>query len=276
MTETVSGKYRLVWFQHLHKAAGTSIVQLALANGERTWAHHVNGNPYTGDGDLIRIWQQSPADQIRFVDQCEASGVTFVATEWGLPDVAALAADPRVVLITCFREPLDRFVSDFYYSLHNNFSHSRASMAGAVGTTFPRSSNYYCRLFAGRRSAADPLDQPDLDAARRCLASFDCAFAIEGDPELQLLKQRLQWSGPVPRVNEARRRARRLLRALKNGRVRAAWNQLRHPKRPAPDPFARRFREWNALDYRLYSDVMDRTNSLLQDPAPGSDELHHP
>ena len=27
--------YRLVWFQHLHKAAGTYIIRRAMANGEK-------------------------------------------------------------------------------------------------------------------------------------------------------------------------------------------------------------------------------------------------
>ena len=39
------GAYRLVWFQHLHKAAGTYVIRRAMANGETFWPEHENGNP---------------------------------------------------------------------------------------------------------------------------------------------------------------------------------------------------------------------------------------
>ena len=37
------GAYRLVWFQHLHKAAGTYVIRRAMANGETFGPEHENG-----------------------------------------------------------------------------------------------------------------------------------------------------------------------------------------------------------------------------------------
>ena len=70
--------YRLVWFQHLHKAAGTYVIRRAMANGETFWPEHSNGNPRT-DGDLISLENMSSKQLTSFIDECEEKGVTFVA-----------------------------------------------------------------------------------------------------------------------------------------------------------------------------------------------------
>jgi len=38
-------EYRLVWFQHLQKAAGSTIIQMAIQNDETLFSVHENGNP---------------------------------------------------------------------------------------------------------------------------------------------------------------------------------------------------------------------------------------
>ncbi|MDJ0615333.1 MAG: hypothetical protein QNJ63_01085 [Calothrix sp. MO_192.B10] len=43
-------KYRLIWFQHFHKAGGTSIVKFAQSNSEVLYPCHLNGNPLSPDG----------------------------------------------------------------------------------------------------------------------------------------------------------------------------------------------------------------------------------
>ena len=40
-------EYRLVWFQHLHKAAGTVIINMAKANQEILYNPNNNANPAT-------------------------------------------------------------------------------------------------------------------------------------------------------------------------------------------------------------------------------------
>ena len=82
--------YRLVWFQHLHKAAGTYVIRRAMANGEIFWPSHENGNPLEKN-EPIELWKMSSTELISFIDKCVERGVTFVACEWGGPDFAALA-----------------------------------------------------------------------------------------------------------------------------------------------------------------------------------------
>ena len=78
--------YRLIWFQHLHKAAGTYIVRKAISNGEKPYPLNKNGNPHDENG-AIPLWGLSDSELSNFVDECERLGITFVATEWGGPEL---------------------------------------------------------------------------------------------------------------------------------------------------------------------------------------------
>ena len=81
-----SGGYRLVWFHHLHKSAGTLIANMALRHGEVPCASHENGNPNGEDGVLLPIWEYDEGTLGSFIDECEREGVTFVATKHGASD----------------------------------------------------------------------------------------------------------------------------------------------------------------------------------------------
>ena len=72
--------YRLIWFQHIHKAAGTLVVNLAKANGEVLYPNNANGNPLDEEGNRIELWNLNGQELLSFVDKCERLGVTFVAT----------------------------------------------------------------------------------------------------------------------------------------------------------------------------------------------------
>ena len=116
-------KYRLVWFQHLHKAAGTYVIRRAIANGEKLFPINENGNPCDDNG-VIPLWDMTGRDLSKFVDTCEEMDVTFVATEWGGPDFHILSKDPRVCLITCIRDPINRFISNFNFDYYWMWSKS--------------------------------------------------------------------------------------------------------------------------------------------------------
>ena len=69
--------YRLVWFQHLHKAAGTYVIRRAMANGETFWPEHSNGNP-RNDGELIPLENMSSNQLTSFINECEEKGILFL------------------------------------------------------------------------------------------------------------------------------------------------------------------------------------------------------
>ena len=66
--------YRLVWFQHLHKAAGTYVIRRAMANGETFWPNHENGNP-VNNGEVIPLWKMNSNELTSFIDECEEKGL---------------------------------------------------------------------------------------------------------------------------------------------------------------------------------------------------------
>ena len=118
----MSNDYRLIWFQHLHKSAGTLIVNMAIENNEVLYQSHGNGNPKNKDGNVLPLWEYNEKELINFIDKCEKDGVTFVATEQGSPNFETLIEDSRVFLITCLRDPLKRSVSNFNYAYYSGYT----------------------------------------------------------------------------------------------------------------------------------------------------------
>lgn len=63
--------YRLIWFQHIHKAAGTLIVNMAKANNEKMYIPNNNGNPTDDNGVVLPVWEYNNFELSKFIDNCE-------------------------------------------------------------------------------------------------------------------------------------------------------------------------------------------------------------
>ncbi|RJV01261.1 MAG: hypothetical protein DWC06_02820 [Candidatus Poseidoniales archaeon] len=174
-------EYRLVWFQHLHKAAGTYVIRRAMANGETFWPNHENGNPVE-NGKVIDLWNKSSSEITEFVDECESRGVTFVACEWGGPDFEALANDERVVLLTCLRHPIKRLISNYNYDHYWMWTKSSNYSEYLQEGHLHSSSEYYTKVFA--------RGELDLDRAMSNIGLFD--HVIVAEDGMDILNQ-LGW-----------------------------------------------------------------------------------
>lgn len=245
--------YRLLWFQHFHKAAGTSLIRLALANGERPFPTHRNGNLTEADGRTsVPIWEYS-ADPLRaLVDRCEAEGVTLIATEFGVPDLQALSADPRVSLITCLREPFARFVSNYYFDLHHGYAKVSKldDYAGSRGTFTIR--NYYCWMLSRQTDRDHAIDQADFLFASRQLEMFDQIVIAEDANSWDRMKDGLGWKGDVPFDNRNRFAWREVFGLARRRRFKPIWHRLVQPVRPPAGEFATKFAEEHSFDIALY------------------------
>ncbi|MBF2033961.1 MAG: sulfotransferase family 2 domain-containing protein [Leptolyngbyaceae cyanobacterium T60_A2020_046] len=252
--------YRLIWFQHFHKAGGTSIVNLAIENGETLYPKHRNGNPAMPSGKPIRPWQFSDRELTDFIDDCERQGVTFVATEWRLPNPTILANDPRVKLVTCLRDPLRRFVSNFYYDLYYGSTQAR-DLASYVGSKGEFSMfNYYCRILAQHNRAALEVSAEEFQAAQRVLEQFDCTVILENG--FESLGNALGWARVENiKINSVSRFDFRQIHHVsrkRRKRWRAVLARLTRPKKK-PDPaFIEYFNQHNAWDIKLYTEVKQR------------------
>tara|TARA_B110000444_G_scaffold261290_1_gene312378 strand:- start:2128 stop:2844 length:717 start_codon:yes stop_codon:yes gene_type:complete len=162
--------YRLVWFQHLHKAAGTYVIRRAMANGETFWPVHENGNPVR-NGEVIPLWDMSSEDLTSFVDECQAQGVTFVACEWGGADFEALANDERVELLTCLRHPIKRLVSNYNYDHYWMWTKAKSYQEYLEEGNLHSSPEYYTRIFARGKL--------DLDYAKSNITLFNHVIIAE-------------------------------------------------------------------------------------------------
>lgn len=244
-----------MWFQHFHKAAGSSIVEIAQRNGERCYPCHANGNPMGADGRPLPLWEYTAGELLCFVDECESLGVTFVATEWGLPDITALSQDTRVLLLACLRHPLDRYVSNFYFDLYLGFTPARnlASYVGSRKRTITMF-NYYCRVLSGHDNKGAEITEKEYTVARNNLSKFDCVIAVEGG--LHTLEYGLGWHVPDLQSNKSHFGLRYVASLLKRGRIRLALIRIFHPRKSVPTEFLKTFEPGNHWDYSLYHGVI--------------------
>ncbi len=167
--------YRLVWFQHLHKAAGTYVIRRAMANGEAFWPNHENGNPVE-EGEVIPLWDMSSDKLSSFIDECEEKGVTFVACEWGGPDYQTLASDERVTLLTCLRHPIKRLVSNYNYDHYWMWTKAKSYEEYLVEGHLHSSPEYYTKIFA--------RGETSLTKAKSNIDMFDHVIIAEDGMEI--------------------------------------------------------------------------------------------
>ena len=235
--------YRLVWFQHLHKAAGTYVIRRAAANGEVFWKENENGNPVR-DGKVIPLWDLSSNQLQAFIDECEENGVTFVACEWGGPDFQTLADDPRVTLLTCLRQPIKRLISNYNYDHYWMWTKSKNYQEYIAEGPLHSSPEYYTRIFS-RGSL-------DLDLAQKNLQLFDKVIVAEDGMEAL---DELGWSKESDTTHPTfgdKKRAMILFAKLRWFRL---FNYLKGIKFEPPEELG--IEKMNERDLELYNSFKD-------------------
>lgn len=249
-----NNKYRLIWFQHFHKAGGTSIVELAKRNGERLYPKNHNGNPVGKDGEIIKLWKFSEEELNDFIDECEALGVSFLSTEWGMPNVFCLASDSRVRLIACIRSPLDRYISNYYFDIYNGFTAARSltEYTGSRNRTITMF-NYYTRVLSGHDNASADVDAMVFKRALYALELIDCCVVLEKG--FSRLVAYLGWSESELHLNKTSASIRNVMSMIVHGRFRKLWNRVLFRRKKIPKDFTDQFRKLNKWDYEIYNIV---------------------
>ena len=186
--------YRLIWFQHIHKAAGTLVVNLATANGETLYKNNANGNPLDEHGERIELWNYDEAQLKSFVDRCEEDGVTFVATEHGSPDFEVLHRDSRVVLLTTLRDPYSRAVSNYNHAYFGGYTKASKISDFLSESRFFMSDNFYVRTFSRKEQLPlEAITEEDLRVAKSALALFDLVILLGKIDLLTTLSEEFEW-----------------------------------------------------------------------------------
>ncbi|MDF1871135.1 hypothetical protein [Vannielia sp.] len=256
MHDTLTAKpYRLVWFQHFHKAGGSSVIAEAGLNGERFYPRHYNGNPVDENGWEIPIWRMDEAEQRAFVDHCETLGVTFVATEWGSQIYPALRDDPRVFSLTFLRDPWDRLVSNYRYAMARG-----NAPATPIDQFFPhhslmfRQPEYYTRMLAGGLGVCKAGDAALAAAAGEALAAIDFRADLYNKNAFQALCHRLGWTNHAVVSNKTPGLAMGALQQAARGDFGFLYRniKLRSEQWNGIKAFRPRFEEMNPLDRALF------------------------
>ena len=251
--------YRLVWFQHVHKAAGSTIVNQAVANGETLFPIHENGNPCTEDGELIPIWDFDEEGVGDFVDECETRGVSFVATEWGAPNYSALCDDPRVFLVTCIREPWSRLISNFNYDYYLGYADS-STLTGYFNEEHRiKMDNLLIRIFANKLGTnKDSLGQGELADALDNLLLFDLVIVTDRDGDMGMhLFEALGWEKKNVDSHSTFGNLWTLARLLRRLRLLSAIKYLLKMKLPVSEEERALFEVHSNLDMELYHRVCE-------------------
>ena len=248
----MNNSYRLIWFQHFRKAAGSSIVATALANQETAFDNHQNGNPCDQAGKLIPLHTYNGQELTSFVDRCERLGTTFVACEWDIVDYDSLRKDPRVILITCLRDPLKRFVSEFYYSFYRGL-HDHESFEVHLEDQLKTFKNeYYCRILS-QKQGVGALEAADLARSKEILSAFDFVCVLEKETSLNALYTALGWPLEKARhTNKTGFSRKRAFRFFFKGKRHLTKRHRTHPQVPPDQIFSDRFEQHNSLDRQLY------------------------
>ena len=189
------GGYRLVWFQHLHKAAGTVIINMAKANQEILYNPNNNANPVNNSGNTLPLWQYDEIELKNFIDKCEKEGVTFVASEFGAPDFKILADDSRIRLMTCFRDPEKRLISNHNYDYYSGYTESKKV------SEFIKKTKYFSLLiiimleFFSRMDEYPSIDlnEENYNLAINNISKFDILINTESDNIEEKLENSLGW-----------------------------------------------------------------------------------
>jgi hypothetical protein len=252
--------------QHLHKAAGTTVVELAERNKETLWPGHQNGNPIDPARTILPVWEYGEDNLRQWVSRCEARGVSFVATEYGCPDFRLVSALPGVRSITVVRDPYSRLLSNFYFSVTNAFRDYSSleeyhfSKSVPVETKIWERPNYYTRLFSRKLDLSQPLLARDYEAALHNLRAIHICLVLEEGDALELLTRALGWQMWAIRANSATSKWRAIRQLLQRAdlprrrRWGAAWRTLKLSREGSPK-FRQRFMAANDYDLKLYEEA---------------------
>lgn len=120
--ECLGKSYDVVWFQHFHKAGGSSVIRSAKDAGYQFFEPNRNGNPIDDDGVELPIWDLDQRALTDWLQQTTDNNVDIICCEWGSPQRAVRVRKPRVMKIATMRDPKARLISNFVFDVQHGYA----------------------------------------------------------------------------------------------------------------------------------------------------------
>ena len=191
----MSQRKKLIWFQHLHKCAGSTLVFYAIKNGETLHRPHLNGNPFDGvKGMPVPLWNFSKAELTSFIDGQIDKGVSFIACEYGGPKFEAVFEHKDVTTVTLLRDPYRRFLSAYYF-----YFLRRGTITGNPESFFRCTEwvwcfeDYYTRIFSEANATSAYMNDDNFKLALENLSRFDHVVSVDKKGWESPLFKKLGW-----------------------------------------------------------------------------------
>jgi len=176
------------YFFHIHKCAGTSMVDIAARN-VRLAPGHRNGNLYNAHGEKLLYWKWSEACRLSLLSD---PAFDFIAQEGG-PALPDLLERHDVTSLVILRDPISRLLSHIGHRLRLT-PKTWDSEGVDLGSWASRNwaNNYFVRKLSGQ----NPGKSPDLalQLAKENLAKFNFVFTAETfSRDVAILRKRFGW-----------------------------------------------------------------------------------
>jgi len=222
----------IIWFQHVHKTGGSSIVRMARNECVNFYKPESNGNPmvptgsgwplYEGHNGELDIYTNDSKFKEEFQDSCK--DVDFVCAEWELSHFAP----SNSFKFTILRDPYERFISNVNFDLMYNSipEYGRYEIDGKIYNENSEleysidelydvwcsvnkkylhgRDSYYCRLFSGQRESSPIEEMTEMDyiKAMSNLQNFDYIHILRENDEFDYIRCVTGWSKPSVKVFE--------------------------------------------------------------------------
>lgn len=248
---------KVVLFLHFHKAGGTSVNNKMKAL-KRHYPNR-NANPWNAQkNQIIPLWTFQKGKLAKFITQCQEDGVQYIACEWDgfhhwdTIDWAAM----NVQLITCFRDPYKRFMSDYLLqarglSMQDYAKEEKWWFQGRSEHQHFRVNhnrfNYYTKMLLARASEPDEtieLNDTDLKHAKAILKCFHTIVILE-----------------LPETHE--QLGRKYLRETNASELPRRNVNTKKPDNFEADISEEEFRRLNMYDYALYDYAIELATNKI-------------
>jgi hypothetical protein len=197
---------KLIWFQHFHKAGGSSVIRLAQRNQWKFYPNHRNANPTDDNGNWIEFWNYDRSALNHWLNAVIRANVDFIACEWGFPPPEHFITRDDLVYLTVLRDPVQRLISNFLYDLsrHHTKCPTVQHYVNLKSKWSYHQPEYYVRTLNGL-STAETITDDHLAQAIAILDRFEIVMVVEREDPWRPLEQ-LGWEVADLHVNVNRQR----------------------------------------------------------------------